>query len=149
MKRLILVELILLGILSLLLYATTNLETAISFVTASLLGLYSWNKITQNVVRKLQQSGAISPETAVKPEKAGITWESLWLELVAERTKEGCYYLAERRTDKIIIFMMIAAIAITAAGMTLNVNPFLLIFSWVVAIIIWRVVTEKIAEKTR
>jgi hypothetical protein len=27
--------------------------------------------------------------------------------------------------------------------MTLNVNPFLLIFSWVVAIIIWRVVTEK------
>jgi len=149
MKRLILVELILLGILSLLLYATTNLETAISFITASLLGLYSWNKITQNVVRKLQQSGAISPETAVKPEKAGITWESLWLELVAERTKEGCYYLAERRIDKIIIFMVIAAIAITAAGMTLNVNPFLLILSWVVAIIVGNLAVKKLLKKAR
>jgi len=94
MKAIILVEIALIGILSFLLwYASANLESTISFVTASILGFYSWNKITRSVIRKLQEVKAYSSETAVKPEDAGITWESLWLELVAEKTKDNRYYL--------------------------------------------------------
>lgn len=94
---LILVEILLIIAASVLLwYGGVTIEGIASFVTASALGIYLWNKGVSRVVRKLREIGATSPETAIKPEQAGITWESIYLELVAEKTKDGRYYLKKK-----------------------------------------------------
>jgi Flp pilus assembly protein TadB len=119
--------------------------------TGCYVGMYLHRMRSQHarkIAKRFQDAGAISPKTAVKPEDIGISSKDEILELVTERTKEGRYYL-ERRINKTIIFLLVLAAAIVTTGAILNVNLFILILSWIIAIIIWRVVTEKIAEKTR
>jgi Flp pilus assembly protein TadB len=114
--------------------------------TGCYVGMYLHRMRSQHareIAKRFQDAGAISPKTAVRPEDIGISSKDEILELVTERTKEGRYYLAERRINKTIIFLLVLAAAIVTAGAILNVNLFILILSWVVAIIIWRVVTEK------
>jgi len=110
-------------------------EEILLIVLLTILAAYCNRKATNSIKKKLKEAKALSPETAVKPEEAGITWESLWLELVAERTEDGRYFLPTgiRITSALIL---VAAATITAViGVIFDVSPFFMVLPWVVAII--------------
>ncbi len=98
MKGLIVAEMaFLVSASALLWYGGLGIGDIISFITASSVGFYIWNKGTSAVLRKLGEAAANSPEKAVKPEAVGITWEGFYLDFIAEKTEDGRYYLSVKK----------------------------------------------------
>jgi len=121
-----------------------SIEEALLIVLLTILAAYAYFKATNSIKKKLKEAKALSPETSVKPEEAGISWESFWLELVAERTKDGRYFLPTgiRITSALIL---VAAATITAViGVIFDVSPFFMVLSWVVAIILISAVVKSL-----
>lgn len=63
------------------------------FALLALFGSVGTRKYEQEIAGKLHRAGAISPETAVKPEDAGLSKNDLFLDMIAEKTKDGRYYI--------------------------------------------------------
>jgi hypothetical protein len=65
----------------------------IIFALLALFGSVGARKREQEIAGKLQRVGAISPETAVKPQDARISKSDLFLDIFAEKTEDGRYYV--------------------------------------------------------
>lgn len=50
----------------------------------------------RRIARKFREAGAISPQTAIKPEEIGISCREELLELLSKKTDDGRYYLVEK-----------------------------------------------------
>lgn len=70
--------------------------TIIFSIIVILLGSYFGFNGIKKALEELSKAGAFSPETAIKPEKV---WE-FFLELVAEKTSDGRYYLKRNHKDE-------------------------------------------------
>jgi hypothetical protein len=113
----------------------SEIEISIT-VFLTIVAAYFWFIGVTNIKRKFKDANANSPESAVKPEEAGITWEGLWLELVAERTKDGRYFLPTETKIASALILVAAATVIAIVGVVFDTSPFFLVLSWVVAAIL-------------
>lgn len=76
-----------------------ELESLVGIIIAIIIGSFAWSKTKNACIEKLRNAEATSPETAVKPEQAGITgWNRVTLESlptfgIVGSTNDGRYYI--------------------------------------------------------